>query len=270
MPKLNIRGADLHYSIAGTGPQTIVFIHGLMLASESWHHQVAAFRDRYRVVTFDLRGQGRSDKTTEGLDLDSLALDVVALIGALNLGPCHLVGFSMGTFIAMRVAVLAPEMLETLTLIGPSAEAEDPARMPRYRALIALVRVLGARPFVRPLLKILFGDTFLNHPARRFEVARWRGYLRDLPRSLHRAAAASAHRRGIVGSLGRIVTPTLVVSGAEDRPIPTAKAQAVADGIAGARMLVVPATGHAVMLERPEVFNAALDGFLGGRTRLVA
>ncbi len=262
MPDIRIGGIRLHYDIHGDGPETIVFVHGLMLASESWEAQVAHFSARYRVVTFDLRGQGRSDKVRAGLDLDNLAVDAVELMRTLNLAPCHLVGFSMGTFVAMRVAARRPELIRTLTLIGPSAEAEEPANLPRYRLLIALVTLFGPAPFTGPLMKILFGDTFLADRTRRAEADRWRGYLRRLPRSLARAAAASAARRGIEPELARIRAPTLIVSGEEDRPISPTRARAVHAAIAGSRFVAVPATGHAVMIEQAARFNALLEDWL--------
>lgn len=262
MPDMMIGGVRLHYDLHGDGPETLVLIHGLMLASESWEAQVAHFAARYRVITFDLRGQGRSAHVAAGLDLDNLAADAVELIHALKAGPCHLVGFSMGTFVAMRVAARRPQLVRTLTLIGPSAEAEEAENLPRYRLLIALVKWLGPRPFVRPLMKILFGDTFLNDAARRPEADRWRRYLRRLPRDLHRAAAASAGRRAIAHELSAILAPTLIVSGAEDRPISPDKARAVHAAIAHSRFVPIPATGHAVMIERPETFNALLEAFL--------
>lgn len=148
-----------------------------MLASESWEAQVAHFSTSHRVVTFDLRGQGRSEHAESGLDLDNLAADAIELIWTLGLGPCHLVGFSMGTFVALRVAARRPELVRTLTLIGPSAEAEEPSNLPRYRLLIALVTVHAA--------------------------------------------------------------------------------------IADSRFVAVPDTGHAVMIERPETFNALLESQIG-------
>lgn len=262
MPDITIGGVRLHYDEAGQGAETIVFVHGLMLASESWAGQVAAFSDRYRVITFDLRGQGRSAHVRAGLDLDNLAADTAELIRALGAGPCHLIGFSMGAFIALRVAARRPDLLRSLVLIGPSAEAEAPAKMPAYRMLIAGVKLFGPRPFVGPLLKILFGDSFLKDPASAAECRRWKHYLERLPRNLAYAAEASAHRPSITHELGRITAPVLVVSGTEDRPVPPATARAVADAIRGARFLAVPSTGHAVMLEQPSLFNSALARFL--------
>ena len=262
-----VNGADLHVEVTGDGPETLLFIHGLMIASESFDAQRAAFEGEYRVVSFDLRGQGRSAKTLDRLDLDALAEDAAEVARRFGRGPCHVVGFSMGAFIALRLAARQPSLVRSLTLIGPSAEAESRWKMPAYAALILLVRVVGVRPFAGSLERILFGDTFLRDPARAAERRRLRDTLSSLPRSLHRAAHASARRPAIGHLLADVCAPTLVVSGDEDRPIPTRLAQAVAAGISGARMEVFPDTGHAVMIERPEGFNERLRRFLRAHAR---
>lgn len=262
MPTLQVNGAELHYEDVGSGPRTLVFIHGLMLASESFAAQREAFRNTHRVITFDLRGQGRSEKTRTGLDLDTLTADTAELIERLRCGPCHVVGFSMGSFVAMRLAARHPALVRTLTLIGPSADAEEPENLPRYARLIQFVRWFGPRLVAPRLMKILFGDTYLQSPAVAAERARWLADLQALPRSLHRAAAASAGRRAITAELASILAPTLVISGEEDRPVRPARARAVHLGIAGSRFQSFPQTGHAVMLERPQAFNDCLRPFV--------
>jgi pimeloyl-ACP methyl ester carboxylesterase len=262
MAFLTLNGAEAHVCDSGGDGEPILFIHGLMLASESWDAQVAAFRPTHRVVVYDLRGQGRSARTRDRLDLDALAEDAAALIERLGLGPTHVVGFSMGAFIAMRLAARQPALLRSLTLIGPSADAEEPSNLPRYRLMIGFVRLFGPALLAGPLMRILFGPTWLADPATRAERTRWRGVLRRLPRALHRAAAASAARAPIHDLLAAIRTPTLIVSGEEDQPVPTALARRVHEGVAGSRFAALPATGHAAMIERPEAFNALLAGFL--------
>ncbi len=264
MPNLQVNGASIRYDVYPGSGETVVFIHGLMLPSESFGAQVAALKGRYRVLTYDLRGQGASEKTAEGLTIDGLTADAVVLIESLAQGPVHLVAFSMGTFIALRVAARRPDLVRSLCLIGPSAEAEDPANMPKYRRLIRFVRLFGPRPVAGQLMKILFGDSFLGAPEAAGVRRRWLKVVQALPRALHRAAAASAHRPAITDELQHIRAPTLVVSGEEDRPISPLKARAVQAGIAGAAFLSFPATGHAVMIEQPDAFNAALSSFLAG------
>ena len=262
MPTVTANGAELHYLDVGTGPQAIVFIHGLMLASESYEAQREAFSATHRVITFDLRGQGRSQKARSGLDLDTLTSDTASLIEQLVGGPCHVVGFSMGSFVAMRLAARHPELVRSLTLIGPSADAEEPENQPRYARLIRFVRWFGPTLVAPRLMKILFGDTYLQSPAVAAERARWLAYLKALPRSLHRAAAASAGRKEITEELAKITAPPLVVSGEEDRPISPARTRAVHQAIAHSQFVSFSRTGHAVMIERAEAFNTRLRQFL--------
>jgi pimeloyl-ACP methyl ester carboxylesterase len=262
MPTIHINGAQIYYETVGAGAEVIVFIHGLMLASESYEAQVEALKDRYRVITFDLRGQGRSEKTRARLGIDSLAEDAVVLIEKLTTDRVHVVAFSMGTFIAMRVAARRPDLVRSLCLIGPSADAEEPKNMPKYRRLIRFVRVFGPRLVASRLMMILFGDTYLNAPEVAPQRRRWRQVVERLPRALHRAAAASVHRQAITEELPRIAAPTLIISGDEDRPISPARARAVHAGIAGSRLLAFESTGHAVMIERAGAFNTALTSFL--------
>lgn len=262
MPDIIIRGARLHYEETGEGPETILFIHGLMLASESWQAQRDHFAATHRVITFDLRGQGRSEHTKGGLGLDALAEDAAELVRRLAPDGCHVVGFSMGAFIALRLAARHGALVRSLILIGVSADAESWRKMPAYAAMIALVAVAGVRPVATRLMQILFGRSILADPTRADVIARWRAAVDALPRSLVRAAAASALRGSVRGELGRIAVPTLIVAGNEDKPVPFHHARAVAAGISGSLFERLPATGHAVMIEQPEWFNARMAQFL--------
>ena len=207
MPDITIRGARLHFEEAGSGPETILFIHGLMLASESWQAQRDHFATTHRVLTYDLRGQGRSEHTKRGLGLDSLAEDAAELIRQLAPEGCHVVGFSMGAFIALRLGARHPGLVRSLTLIGVSADAESRGKLPAYAAMIALVSIAGVGPIAPRMMQILFGRSILADPARAALIARWRTVVDGLPKSILRAAAASALRGSVAGELGRITAP---------------------------------------------------------------
>ncbi|ESQ73995.1 alpha/beta fold hydrolase [Asticcacaulis sp. AC402] len=262
MPYLQVRGASIYYEEKGVGSETVVFIHGLMLASESFDAQIGALRSHYKIIAFDLRGQGQSQKTKDKLDLDSLAEDAVFIIENFSSSPVHVVAFSMGTFIAMRVAARRPELVRSICLIGPSADAEEAENLPKYRKLINFVRIFGPRLVANRLMMILFGDTFLTAADRKPQRQRWRKVVERLPRALHRAAAASAHRNAITSELQNITAPALIVSGEEDRPISPERARVVHAAIKNARFIAFEKTGHAVMIERPNEFNVALLDFL--------
>src|SRR5262245_2092320 len=99
MPKVPVNGAKLYYEETGQGPETVVFAHGLLWSGRMYDAQVAALKDRYRCITFDFRGHGRSEVTRSGYDMDTLTEDAAALIATLGATPCHFVGLSLGGFV---------------------------------------------------------------------------------------------------------------------------------------------------------------------------
>jgi pimeloyl-ACP methyl ester carboxylesterase len=168
----------------------------------------------------------------------------------------------MGSFIALRLAARWPKLVRSLLLVGASAEAEQRRNGPRYALIIAIVGLFGPKPLSGPMMRILFGDTFLQAPERQADRMRWRSAIEALPRSIRLAAAASARRGDISDLLSDIAAPTLLLTGAEDRPTPLPLGEAVARRIVGARIEVIPATGHAVMLEQPALFHGRMHQFL--------
>lgn len=121
MPTTKVNGAKLYYEDNGAGSQTIVFSHSLLFSCRMFDAQVEAFKNRYRCVAFDFRGQGQSEVTRYGYDMDTLSADAVALIEELNCAPCHFLGFSMGGFVGLRLAIRHPELLDSLILVDTSA-----------------------------------------------------------------------------------------------------------------------------------------------------
>ncbi len=115
-----INGANIYYEDTGPGPETIVFAHGLLCNTHLFDHQVGALKDRYRCIAFDFRGQGQSEVTKSGYDMDTLTEDAAGLIRALKAGPCHFLGLSMGGFVAMRLALRHPDLVRSLMLLSCS------------------------------------------------------------------------------------------------------------------------------------------------------
>ena len=102
MPHIKVNNVKLYYEESGSGTETIVFSHGLLWSGKMFAAQVEHLESRYRVITYDHRGQGRSEVTEQGYDMETVAEDAAELIKALNVAPCHFVGLSMGGFVGMR------------------------------------------------------------------------------------------------------------------------------------------------------------------------
>jgi Predicted hydrolases or acyltransferases (alpha/beta hydrolase superfamily) len=116
MANVRVNGANIHYEEHGTGTEAVVFAHGLLFDKSIFADQIAALEDRYRCIAFDFRGQGESEITRSGYDMDTLSDDAAALIEVVGASPCHFVGLSMGGFVALRLAIRRPALLRSLIL----------------------------------------------------------------------------------------------------------------------------------------------------------
>jgi pimeloyl-ACP methyl ester carboxylesterase len=124
MPYITVNDARIYYEEHGQGKETIVFGHSMLFNLRMFDEQVKSLKSNYRCVLFDFRGQGKSEVTFEGYDLDNLSKDTHELITSLKCNPCHFVGFSMGGMVAMRLAISHPKLLKSLILIDTSSEPE--------------------------------------------------------------------------------------------------------------------------------------------------
>jgi pimeloyl-ACP methyl ester carboxylesterase len=262
MPTIRVNGVELYYESSGSGPQTVVFSHGLLMSADMFREQVRFLSPRYRVVAYDHRGQGRSDRNARGHDMDTLAADAAALIEALGLAPCHFAGLSMGGFVALRLAARRPELLRSCILLETSAEPEPPQNVFRYRMLSWALRLFGTGAVTDKVMPIMFGATFLVDPARADLRAEWRGRFLALRRSIHKAVTGVIERRGVEEELQKISMPTLILVGEEDVATPPPKAERIQAAIRGSRLVRIPRAGHSSTIENPAAVNAALGEFL--------
>lgn len=263
MPSIRVNGARIHYEEAGSGSETIVFSHGLLMNGTMFADQVGALSEGYRCIAYDHRGQARSEITASGYDMDTLAADAAALIRELNAAPCHFVGLSMGGFVGMRLGIRHPELLRSLVLMDTSADPEPEQNRAPYKRMAFVGRWLGFRPVIGRLMPIMFGQTFLNDPARASVREHWRQHLMALDRrGTSRAAHGVIDREGVHDQLGRITTPTLVLVGDEDVATVPAKAERMHAAIAGSQLAVIPGAGHSASIEQPAAVTAALESFL--------
>jgi 3-oxoadipate enol-lactonase len=267
MPFDNINRALLFYEDRGAGLETIFFSHGLLWSSWIWRAQLDHFSKRYRCIAADHRGQGQSELTVSGYDMDTLSEDAAALIAKLGIAPVHFVGLSMGGFVGLRLALGKPELLRSLVLVDSAADAEPKLSVPKYMAMCWAARVIGMRPFAGTVLEIMFGRKFRSDPARLAEAQAQ--LLANRTAGVQRATWGVCSRRAVDG-LEKIRTPTLVVQGAEDTAIVAARAKRTSDAIPGARFLTIPHAGHSTPVEEPEALNAELEKFLSGLPHLLA
>ncbi|MBZ0217928.1 MAG: alpha/beta hydrolase [Fimbriimonadaceae bacterium] len=263
MAHLDVNGVRLHYVDEGAGLETIVFSHGLLFNWSMFANQIAELKSRYRCIAYDHRGQGNSEITAAGYDLDTLTDDAAALIEALKVQPCHFVGLSMGGMVAMRLAIGRPELLRSIILIDTSADGESAENASRYKMLNFIARWFGLRMVAGKVMPILFGHSFLKDPLRRKEKKKWRAQILANHRiGITRAIDGIIHRAGILQKLDQIKIPALVIYGEEDIATPPIKSQRIHAAIAGSKLVHIEHAGHSSAIERPRAVTTEISAFL--------
>ena len=270
MPIAHVNGADVYYTDTGLPPgkpdaATVVFGHGLLFSGWMFTDQIEALKDEYRCVTIDWRSQGQSPAARDGHDMDTLTLDLVALLDQLELDLVHYIGLSMGGYVGMRFAARYPARLLSLVLLDTDAGPEDPEVRPRYRMLANLYRFVGIPPLRSQVEPIMFGSTFRDDPVGRTVIEQWISQLKKNNKAgIRRAVLGVTERLPVADEIGSIRARTLVAVGAEDVATVPAKAEAIAAAIDGAKLEIVPDAGHSSTIEQPEVLTRLISEHLAG------
>jgi len=268
MPLIEVNGAEVYIEDTGApagrpDAPAVVFGHGLLFSGRMYAAQVARLKDRYRCVTIDWRGQGKSPGSPGDAHMDTLTQDAVAIIEGLNAGPVHYVGLSMGGFVGIRLGARHPELLRSLCLLDTSSGPEDPDNVSKYRLLAKVYRVVGMRPVSSQVLPIMFGKTFLGTEAGKAGVKEFLHDLGQVKRpGMVKAILGVTDRPAVADELAKIHTPTLVIVGEEDTATPVDKSKTIVAGIAGSRLEIVPESGHSSTVEQPERLSDLIEVFV--------
>ncbi|KXK26666.1 MAG: Non-heme bromoperoxidase BPO-A2 [candidate division WS6 bacterium OLB20] len=235
----------LYYETDGTG-EPLVFIHGFSLDHRMWREQLSAFRD-YQVLTYDLRGHGRSDVPSGSYSHHD---DLAALLEELEIQPVHLVGLSLGGEVALDFAVEYAGHARSLTLLSTSLSGfsgnvdwnvHPEAGLP-YAKLNWLNHEVFASarkvPAVRSVLEQMI-----------YDYSGWH-WLNDDPRERPEPPAADRVRE--------LTIPILTAVGEDDLPYYHDIANAIAGATSSAEKTVIQGAGHLLNLEKPELINALI------------
>lgn len=276
---------------SGGAGQPALYVHGLGGASTNWTDLAHLLSGRLAGEALDLPGFGRSGPAlARDYSLMRQARLVAELIARRGRGPVHLFGNSMGGAISVVLAATRPDLVRTLTLVSPAMpdlrfrRGSDPTLplllLPGASRLVErrLMR-MDPEQRVRAVLELCFADPSRVPPERLAEAAEEVRLRRDMPWAMD---AFTRSLRGLVGSYlrpgdgslwacaRRIVAPTLVVWGEEDRLVSVATAPRTARAIPDARLLVLSDVGHTAQLEAPRSVARAFLGLLEDTERVRA
>ncbi|PYP48237.1 MAG: hypothetical protein DMD42_01505 [Gemmatimonadetes bacterium] len=255
--------ARIRYIDAGRGPP-VVLLHGLGASMYAWRKNVGAMAAAgFRVIAFDNRGFGLSDKPAVAYDNAAYARLAIALLDSLGISDAVLVGHSMGGAIAAEVAIEYPQRVRGLVLVGSAGlGAREPLlfRVARWPVLGPAVLAFRGRGFTARLLKATYFDPSKvteSDVDQYYAPVAQPAYGRAL-----RAVLRQFHFDGLEGRLDKIEAPTVVLWGEEDRWVPLGLGRALAAGITRSAFVSVPHAGHSVQEEAPDEVNHLVIRFL--------
>jgi pimeloyl-ACP methyl ester carboxylesterase len=250
MPYIDRDGVKVYYESEGSGP-AVLLSHGYSATSGMWKGQIAALKDRYRVIAWDMRGHGQTDSPADQAQYteDASVDDMAAILKALGLDQAVIGGLSLGGYMSLAFYLKYPQMTRALMLFdtGPgyrNPQAREGWNQTSYRRAERLEE--GG------LASLTGGD--------------------EVRQSMHRSAEGLAKAaRGmlaqfdsrVIECLERIDVPTLVLVGANDEAFLNAT-DYMANKIPGAKKVVIPDAGHAANMHQPAAFNKAVLEFLEG------
>jgi 3-oxoadipate enol-lactonase len=261
VPTAHVNDVTLNYSLEGDGGETVVLVNGLADDLNTWDFQMPALLEAgFRVLRFDNRGIGQSDKPAGPYTTQLFAQDTKALVDELGLTDFHLLGVSMGGMIAQEYAIANSSDLRSLTLACTYA-TPGPFCSRMFQLWEELAPEKGVPFVMRDVTLWAFTVPFFQEREEELREFEAEMATMDQPLEAYLAQLHSIQQHDTTGRLGSISAPTLVLAGEEDILIPVRLSRALQEQIPGSQWTTVRG-GHACLWEHPDSFNDAVVKFL--------
>ena len=262
MMKAVLNGVEFYYTDEGEPSSLpVVLIHGFPFNSDMWKPQVEVLKREFRVMTYDVRGHGRSEVGDGQYTLELFVDDLIALLDHLHLEKVVLCGLSMGGYIALRTIERNPERCRALILCDTTSNADSNEAKLRRAASIKSIKSVGVKPCGDEFLKaVLTSQTFLQ---RTDVVEAVRSMIQaNSSLGICGALLALVSRTETTSSLAKITVPTLILVGEQDKTTPPELSEKMQQLIPNSELHRVPNAAHLSNLENPQKFNEYLVDFL--------
>lgn len=302
MPIAKINAINIAYDVSGKG-EPLVLIMGLGGTRQSWVFQKRAFSKHFKVITFDSRGMGKSDKPNEPFTMNTLADDTIGLMNYLNIDKAHVLGVSHGGRVAQEVAINYPERVNKLVLASTNTGAEGIDDLPpevlhafgrKKRSSQSNIIYAGMKQCTICQTELqgeeLWGHMWAAHRPQMLEWARknidfskiislgfnkrlYRMSILPLALLQLKLGGIDSHIRLIEATVGNttldrlhlIKAPTLVILGTEDKFCPPRSTEAMVTRIPNAKLVKIEGGSHNILVEMRSRFNKEVLDFLKDR-----
>ncbi len=255
-------GTRIHYEVTGKpGATPVLMIQGLGASKNAWNLQRIAMATRFRIISFDNRGAGRSDKPTVPFTLEQMAEDAIAVLDAAGIETAHVVGASMGGVISQIVAVKYAHRVRSLTLVCTACR-NHPWRQELLQSWAKTAEEKGMIEVGKEAAQWVMSPRSFRRLVPAFT---WMGPLAALrPRHsfVSQIHAILNTREDLVDQLSTITAPTMVIVGNQDILTPRGDSEEIAERIPNAELVVISGAAHGLMMEHSSTFNKILIEFL--------
>jgi len=260
MPRIAVNDIELFYDISGPEDSPVLVLsNGILMSTASWAFQKAGLNQYLRVLLYDCRGMWQSDHPEGPYSMEGHADDLAGLLAALGIKQAHIGGISYGSEISMVFALKYPDLTQSLIVIDGVSEIHPLLRAQTYPWLMAAEQK-NPEWLLRTSYHMNFAEGWIKTNQEFIESSVDKYALLDMD-ALSRLMKAF-YQLDITNQLNILDKPTLVIAGEEDLIKGREYAKIIADQIPSSEFVLVPGSGHALCLEKPDVLNTLLLGFV--------
>ena len=256
--KASVNGIDINYEVSGKeGAPWLVLSHSLACTVRMWDPQVEAFKDRFRIVNYDMRGHGATSAPQGPYTLDMLAEDVLGLLRFLKIQKAIFCGLSIGGMIGQTLALKSPGSF-TKMVLADTTHTQPPEALKQWEDRINIATTKGMAGLVDGTMERWFTAPYRKNNSPDFRK------IRDLvlktPVAGFVGCGQAIMKLNTTARLKEIKLPVLAITGEQDGAAPGTKY--IGENIPGAKYVGIPNAAHIANVEQAEAFNRALREFL--------
>lgn len=265
MPKVKINEINIYYEIQGQGPP-LILIAGLGCASWLWFKQIPEFSKMFKIIVFDNRGVGQTDKPDIPYSIKLFAEDTIGLLSALDIQQAHVLGISMGGLIAQQMALEFPSIINKLILCATTHGGPHALPIPQ-KIIDSMVENSRLAPELvyRKNMALTFTANFPESHKEDFDYIINQLLINRQPAYAYQRQLMTFWNFNVEHRLNQIHCTTLIMSGDQDQIIPVKNSQLLHNKIPGSKLEIIENAGHLFNVEKAAAFNQKVMDFLSSK-----